>query len=67
MMWICATWCRSSRHAQQADQQWRTILVIAVSAEREVHAAAAALGIGAVLPKPFTLADLLATVQRTVH
>jgi CheY-like chemotaxis protein len=55
---------RAFRHAQQADSQWRTIPVIAVSAEREVHATAAALGIGAVLPKPFTLAELLDTVQR---
>ncbi len=55
---------RAFRHAQQADRQWRTIPVIAVSAEREVHAVAAALGMAAVLPKPFTVPALLRTVQR---
>ncbi len=55
---------RAFRHAQQADRQWRTIPVIAVSAEREVQATAAALGMTAVLPKPFTVPELLATVQR---
>ena len=55
---------RAFRHAQQADRQWRTIPVIAVSAEREVHATAHALGMAAVLLKPFTVSELLATVQR---
>ena len=55
---------RAFRHAQQADGQWRTIPVIAVSAEREVHAVAAALGMAAVLPKPCTVPALLRTVQR---
>ncbi len=58
---------RAFRHAQQAHAQWRTIPVVVLSADPDVQAAAAALGIEAVLPKPFTLADLLATVQRTVH
>ena len=55
---------RTCRRMQQGYPQWRTIPVIAVSAEREVHAAAHALGMAAVLLKPFTVSELLATVQR---
>jgi len=55
------------RHIQQADPQWRTIPVVVLSANTDVHATAHDLGIAAVLPKPFTLAALLATVQRTVR
>ncbi len=55
---------RTCRRMQQGHPQWRTIPVIAVSAEREVHAVAAALGMAAVLPKPFTVPALLRTVQR---
>lgn len=58
---------RTFRHIQQANPVWRTIPVVVMSAEREVHATAAALGIGAVLPKPFTLPGLLTTVQRAVR
>ncbi len=58
---------RAFRHAQLADPVWRTIPVIAFSADRDVHGVAAALGIEAVLPKPFTLAQLRATVQQYVR
>ncbi len=52
------------RHVQQADPVWRMIPVVVLSAKREEHATAHELGIGAVLSKPFTLPELLATVQR---
>jgi CheY-like chemotaxis protein len=56
---------RAFRLWQQADPVWRTIPVVVLSAEREVQATAA-LGSAAVLPKLFTLAGLLHTVQRYV-
>jgi CheY-like chemotaxis protein len=52
---------------QQGYPQWRTIPVIAVSAEQEVHAIAAVLGMAAVLLKAFTVPELLRTVQRYAH
>jgi CheY-like chemotaxis protein len=58
---------RTCRRMQQGYPQWRTIPVIAVSAEREVHAIAAVLGMAAVLLKAFTVPELLRTVQRDAH
>ncbi len=57
---------RGFRLRQQADPGWCTIPVVVMSADTDVHAAAQQLGIAAVLPKPFTLAGLLHTVQRYV-
>ena len=58
---------RTCRRMQQGYPQWRTIPVIAVSAEQEVHAIAAVLGMAAVLLKPFTVAELLTTVERAAR
>ncbi len=52
------------RRIQQGHPQWRTIPVVVMSADIQVHATAAALGMAAVLPKPFTVPELLAMVQR---
>ncbi len=55
--------CTFRRH-QQANPGWCTIPVGVMSAEREVHATAAAVGVAGVLPKPFTVPELLAAVER---
>jgi CheY-like chemotaxis protein len=58
---------RRFRQIQQADPHWGTIPVIALSAHTEVQTIAHEVGIEVVLPKPFTFAELLATVQRMVY
>ncbi len=55
---------RTFRRMQQGYPQWRTIPVVLMSAHTDVHATAHALGIEAVLLKPFTVSELLATVAR---
>ncbi len=55
---------RTFRRMQQGHPQWRTIPVVVMSANTDVHATAAALGMAAVLPKPFTVLELLAAVRR---
>ncbi len=52
------------RQIQQAHPAWRTIPVVVLSTHTEAHAIAQALGLAAVLPKPFTIPALLDTVQR---
>jgi CheY-like chemotaxis protein len=52
---------------QQGYPQWRTIPVVVLSAHTDVHATAHALGIEAVLLKPFTVAELLTTVERAAR
>ncbi len=51
----------------QGYPQWRTIPVVLMSANTDVHATAQALGIEAVLLKPFTVPELLATVERAAR
>ena len=55
---------RTFRRMQQGYPQWRTIPVVLMSANTDVHATAHELGIEAVLLKPFTVPALLATVER---
>ncbi len=55
------------RRILQGYPQWRTIPVVLMSAHTDVHATAHALGIEAVLLKPFTVAALLATVERAAR
>ncbi len=52
------------RQLQQAHPAWRAIPVVVLSTHTEAHAIAQALGLAAVLPKPFTIPALLDTVQR---
>ncbi len=54
---------RTFRRMQQGHPQWCTIPVVMISANLEVHATAHALRVDAVLLKPFTVPELLATVQ----
>ncbi len=58
---------RTFRRIVQGYPQWRTIPVVLMSAHTDVHATAHALGIEAVLLKPFTVAELLTTVERAAR
>jgi CheY-like chemotaxis protein len=58
---------RTFRRMQQGNPQWRTIPVVVMSGNSEVHATAHAVGIEAVLLKPFTVSELLATVERAAR
>lgn len=55
------------RAAQRGLEPAANIPVIVLSAAHNIHARAAGLGATAVLPKPFDLGILLATVEQTVR
>jgi CheY-like chemotaxis protein len=55
---------RTFRRIVQGNPRWRTIPVVMISADLEVHTTAQAVGVAGVLPKPFTVPELLAAVER---